>query len=210
MTPDAPSSKSEGLIVHVPVARPKALTHAVLWGGLALVLGVTTVMIYERLEFRPTGVSNRLVDYSIAVAAFPIALAAVFVAMRSLRWLLLCVWPGPLGVYAGEDALVLRLGSFGTQRYDAARLDVRYPFELSADADEGDFEAFLPEQEQLAKLLPRIAHPEASEPLNVVILRYAGMSQTEAASAFGPILERWRARGQAQPAGRPSPSDVGA
>ncbi len=192
---DALNMEREPLVIRVPLARLRALTRAVFWSVVSCAAGLAVTMIFGRLQFHPTGISNRLVDYSIAVTLLPLAPLAIFSAIRALRWLALCVWPGALGVYASEEALILRLGSFGTRRYDAARLDVRYPFELSGDIDDGAFEAFLPQEEQLASLLPRITHPDARQPLNLVMLRYAGGSESELAHRLRPMLDKWRAPG---------------
>ena len=179
-------------VVVLPVARGRAASRALVCSVPAFLLGITTILIYGRLNFVPSGVSNRLVDYSIAAISLPIPLIAVWTALKALRWLLLAAWPARLGVVADADNLTLRLGPFGTRTYDTARLDVRYPFELSQDADGGGFEAFLPEDEQRAKLLPRILHPAAREPLHRVILRFVKESEPDAARTLRPIIDRWR------------------
>lgn len=190
---DATIAEHECPIIRVPVARLRAWTRAVLWSVAACVPGATVVLIFGRLDFRPTGISNGLLDYAIGFAVLPLALLAIVSAVKALRWLLLCVWPGTVGVYASEEALMMRLGSFGTQRYDAARLDVRYPSEFSADVDDGGVEAFLSMEEQRTSFLPRITHPESTEPLNVVILRYVSGSESEVAGMLRPVLDKWRA-----------------
>ncbi len=192
MASDATIAEHEGPIIRVPVARLRAWTRAVLWSVAACVPGVAAALILGRLDFRPTGVSNSLLEYAIGFTILPLALLAILSAVKTLRWLLLCVWLGPVGVYASADALILRLGAFGTRRYDAARLDVRYPSEFSADVDDGGFEAFLSMEEQLAGFLPRIRHPESIEPLNVVILRYVNGSESEVAGMLRPVLDKWR------------------
>jgi len=155
-------------------------------------LGVTSFLIYTSLHFVPSGVSNRLVDYSVALISLPIPLTALWSAFKGARWLLLSVWPAPVGVFADERTLTLRLGPFGTRSYDASRMDIRYPFELSQDDEGGGFEAFLPEEEQQMRLLPRILHPGAREPLNRVILRFVQPSEEEAVRSLRPLLDHWR------------------
>jgi len=179
-------------VVVLPVARGRAATRALVCSVPAFLLGITTILIYSRLNFIPSGVSNRLVDYSIAAISLPIPLIAVWSAIKAVRWLLLALWPAPVAVVAEVNTLTLRLGPFGTRAYDTPRLDVRYPFELSQDADGGSFEAFLPEDEQRGKLLPRILHPAAREPLNRVILRVVKESEPGAARTLRPIMDRWR------------------
>ena len=176
----------------LPVARGRAASRALVCGVPAILLGITTFLIYGRLNFVPTGVSNRLVDYSIAAISLPIPLIAAWTALKALRWLLLALWPAPVAVVAKDDSLTLHLGPFGTRNYDSLRLDVRYPFELSQDAEGGSFEAFLPEDEQRDKLLPRIVHPAAREPLHRVILRFVKESEPDAARTLRPMIDRWR------------------
>jgi hypothetical protein len=179
-------------IAVLPVSRSRAASRALVCSVPAILLGLTTILIYGRLNFVPTGVSNRLVDYSIAAISLPMPLIAVWSALKALRWLLLALWPASVAVVAEVDSLTLRLGPFGTRTYDAPRLDVRYPFELSQDAEGGGFEAFLPEDEQRDKLLPRILHPAAREPLHRVILRLVKESEPDAARTLRPLIDRWR------------------
>ncbi len=194
MAPDSISEEQPPPSVHIPVARSKALIRALVRGVLALALGVVTLSIYGRLNFRPSGVSNRIVDYSIAFCTLPLAAATLVSAAKALRWLLLGAWPRETGVHADADELVFRLGPFGGRRYDAQRLEVHYPFELESELEDGGFEAFLPEEQQRATLLPRIAHAETQEKLNLAILRYTGISEVDAAKALRPLLDLWRQR----------------
>jgi len=179
-------------IVVLPIARGRAATRALVCSVPAFLLGIATVLIYGRLNFVPTGVSNRLVDYSIAALSLPIPLISLWMTLKAVRWLLLALWPTRAAVVAEADTLTLRLGPFGTRTYDAQRLDVRYLFELSQDADEGGFEAFLPEEQQRDKFLPRILHPAAREPLNRIILRFVKESEPDAARTLRPLIDRWR------------------
>ena len=184
------AESSEVVVLHV--ARARAASRALVCSVPAVLLGITTILIYGRLNFVPTGVSNRLVDYSIAAISRPIPAMAVWAPLKALRWLLLALWPASVAVVAEVDSLTIRLGPFGTRTYDSPRLDVRYPFELSQDADGGGFEAFLPEDEQRAKFLPRILHPAAREPLNRVILRFVKEPESDAARTLRPIIDQWR------------------
>ncbi|MEK7730973.1 MAG: hypothetical protein AAB363_03870 [Planctomycetota bacterium] len=179
-------------VVVLPVARARAASRALVCSVPAFLLGITTILIFGRLNFNPSGVSNRLVDYSMAAISLPIPLIAAWTALKALRWLLLALWPARVAVVAEVDSLTLRLGPFGTRAYDTPRLDIRYLFELSQDADGGGFEAFLPEDEQRAKLLPRILHPAAREPLHRVILRFVKESEPDAARTLRPLIDRWR------------------
>lgn len=183
-------------VVRVPVARSRSMTRAVFWWMPAIILAAVAWELFRRLNFHWSAVSTRLVDYSVAVVALPIVVAALVCGFHGVRWALLAVWPGRIGVYAERDALILRLGPFGVRRYDLARLEVRYPFEALDDAngaEDADFEAYLPVDEQMATLLPRITHPNSDEPLNWVVLRFVSGPEACVAAALRPAIARWRA-----------------
>ena len=201
--PAVPTSKPAVPVVMLAVSRVKALTRTAVWGAPAAICSVSGVAIYQGLSFAPSGMYNRLVEYSIAVCLLPIVCAGAVFAFLAVRWFLLAVWPRGVGIIADEDGLVLRLGSFGTRRFDAARLDVKYPFEQDGDLCDSTFEAFLPEEQQRSTLLPRITCPGSSEPINFTILRFVGMMENDAAAVLRPWVEAWQARHAAQeePAG---------
>jgi hypothetical protein len=180
--------------VFLPADRGKAVVHGLLWLAAAFLLGFGTIVIFQSLPFGGSVANRRLVDYAIALAALPLAAAAIATAIAGLRWALLGFWPSPVGVEAAPHGLTLRLGPFGTKSYESAGLDVKYPFELSGDFEDGGFEAFLPEEEQIAKFLPRIIHASGREPLNRIILRYAKGSEAELTAALQPVLHIWRSR----------------
>lgn len=156
-----------------------------------MLLAVVTILVYARLHFVPSGASNRLVEYCIAIVASVFPLGGLFSSFRAVRWLLLASWPRECGILAREESLLLRLGPFGVHGYDIARTEIRYPFEL-ADGADASYEAYLPEEEQMERFLPRMIHPQAAEPLNRVILRFVRGSEMETAAALRPMIERWR------------------
>jgi|GEM_PF-2459145 len=174
------------------VPRGNVASRAVLWGLLAAGLALLVVSVWRGLQFSPTGASNRLVDYSIAVLLLPIACFAAYAAVVSMRLALLACWPAAVGAFAARDELILRFGPYGTKRFDAARLDVRYPFEEAEDAAEEGYEALLPEAVQLSQLCPRIAHPHAPHRLDMVIARRTGYTGEEIADLLRPAIEYYR------------------
>ncbi|MDO8629788.1 MAG: hypothetical protein Q7R41_04785 [Phycisphaerales bacterium] len=180
--------------VVLSVSRARAVTRGLLCLVPALLLGAATFATYSRLHFVPTAISNRLVDYSIAVALLPCSIFTLVFGFRAVRWLLLSCWPGDVAIVADETALTLRLGPFGTRAYDAGQLDARYPFEQSGDFEDGGFEAYLPEEEQRARFLPSLTHPGAPEPLHRTILRFAVGTEPYAAAALRPVIDHWRTR----------------
>ncbi len=177
----------------LPVSRTRALTRALVWGVPTVLLSATTALIYRDLHFVPSSVSNRLVEYSVAIIALPMPLAALWTACKALRWLLFAGWPGSLGIVASSSQLRFSLGSFGRMTFDADRLELRYPFELADDEDDASFESFLPEEQQRATLLPRISHPDLRAPLNRTILRFALADEFDAVRILRPMIDRWRA-----------------
>ncbi len=196
--PVSPGAPGALLVVMLGVSRTKALTRTAAWGAPAAACSVAGVAMYRGLSFAPSGMYNRLVEYSVAVCLLPIVCAGAVFAILAVRWLMLAVWPRGVGIFADDDGLLLRLGSFGTRRFDAASLDVKYPFEQDGDLSESSVEAFLPEEQQRSTLLPLITCPGSSEPINFTILRFSGMMESDAAAALRPWVEAWQARYAAQ------------
>jgi hypothetical protein len=180
--------------VILSVSRINAGVRGGLWLSAAIILVLLARLIYGRLTFVSTGASNALVDYSVAIIALPIPILGLVLLIVGLRWILLAVWPAKLGIEASENELILRLGPFGTKRFDADRIEVRYPFELRDDEADVGFEAYLPEETQYATFVPRMIHPEAREAIHRTILRFASVDEKAAAAALGPILRQWRER----------------
>jgi hypothetical protein len=187
-----PNATSSSLEIFWPAARARAVTRGTLWAAASLLLAIASFTIYRSLQFGSSVAGGRLVAIAIGVGALPLLILTVITAVQAIRWLGLAVWPGRAGVFATAASLTLRFGPFGTQRFEAAALDVKYPFELSGDFEDGGFEAFLPEEHQLASFLPRIAHPDAREPINRTILRYAAGTEAQIAAGLRPAIQRWR------------------
>ena len=99
-----------------------------------------------------------------------------------------------LGVFLTEHGVRMRLGPLGVKSFDAARIKVRYPFELIDEDDNGGFEAFLPEEEQLRRFLPRMDHPNSPRPLDRIMLDYVSATEEDAARLLRPIIEGWHRR----------------
>ncbi len=198
-------------VIELPVGRSRSLTRASLWGVVAALVVVPLRAVFERLNFVPTAFSNRLVDYSFVLLALPFVLLAVSCVIKSMQWLLLASWPGKIGIFADENELTLRLGPFGTRRFDTKRLDIRYPFERREEEDEGGFEALLPEEDQRRNLLPHMfvwhrfpagagqgLETRTKRPVQVdrLILRFASGSESDLAARLRPLIERWREKAE--------------
>lgn len=176
----------------LPVSRGRAFFRAAVWAVPAVILGAAVTIIYGRLDFIPSGVSNRLVDYAVALATSPLLLAALWTATKCVRWLALCLWGSAVEITAAPTTLTFRLGPFGKRTYIVADLDIRYPFELFDEADEGGFESFLPEEQQRRTLLPRILHPNTGVPLQRTILQFAAGEEADIARTLRPAIDHWR------------------
>ena len=185
MPPSAMETKDK---LCLSVARGRVLVRGLLWAVGAVLVGFGVLTVVSGLDFKPTGVSNRLVEYSIAAVLIPFGAGAIWCAVTAVRWMLLAAWPGAVGVFVGADALVLRLGPWGTRRLEWDSLDVRYWFEHDPDELEGLVEAFLPEEVQRAQFLPQIRCPGESESINRMLLRTTGRSEQEAADALRDAL----------------------
>jgi len=156
-------------------------------------LGTLSAVVYSSLTFSSSAISGVLVDASIAIITAPAAILAIVFAWKSMRWLLLSLWPTRLAIEANPAELILRLGPFGTRHYDADHLTIAYPFEQD-DVEEGSFEAFLPEDEQLDRFVPRITHPAAIQPLNRTILEFTTLDERAAAQTLRSMIDTWRSR----------------
>ena len=177
----------------LPVSRGRSLVRAVLMLSGALASAFLVFVVGEGLKFRPSAVSNRIEDYALACLMIPVAVMAAYLAWRGAAWLALACWPGRLGIEVSNQSITFRTGPFGTVVYDARRLVVAYPYQLSADDESMCFEKFLPQQEQERCFLPRITHPDARRSIRQDILRFAKGAEPSITEQLLPFISRWRA-----------------
>jgi hypothetical protein len=192
---DGPAQTEAFTSIHVPLDRTRALGRALVIGMLAAVLGTATTLVYSRLDFAASGPTNRLVDYSLAAGMLPLAVVALIAAWKAMGALALALWPARMGISATSERLWIRLGPLGTHTYDARRLAVKYPFELLDDGEDESFESYLPEEEQMARFLPMLKHPDKPEGLKEIILRHAKGTESDVARCLRPAIDAWRSRG---------------
>ncbi len=176
----------------VPAARGRAFARSSVWLAPALVHGLISWHILSDVRLGTTGGASTIVTVAMIALLIPFALAGVAMIVLGLRWLLLALWPGRVGVTADARSLHLAFGPFGSRTYDVDRLDTKYYFELSIDIVEVGFEALLPDEEQVANFLPRLLHPDAKTPINRTIMRFAGGTEAEVACALRPMIAHWR------------------
>ena len=181
-------------LAYIPVSRGRALERALLRIPPGAVLILIAVRVVSELKFTPSGVSNRITEYSVALIMLVVALTGLILVLRGLRWLALALWPAAVGITADAGALTFRMGPFGTRRYPTDALDVSYAFERSVDADDDDnlYESFLDPEVQMESYLPRIVHPDASVPLERLILHYARGTERQLAVALRPFTDDMR------------------
>ncbi len=175
----------------IPVDRVRALLRGSLWLVPAAILVSISVPLWPVFRNESSAISNRLVTWSFALLLAPLPISGILCGFHAFRWLLLACWPARIGVFGNEDRIELRFGPFGFRSVEGARLEIRYPFERIGEDDEPTFEAYLPEEDQVARFLPRIRYPGMREPINQAILRYAKGSEPEIASALRPLLKQW-------------------
>ncbi len=156
------------------------------------------------LNFTPSGVSNRITEYALAAVLAPVALVGVALVISGLRWLLMSIWPGRLGIIASADALTFQLGPMGVQRYAMEELTVRYLFESSpGEESETLYEALLDPDVQMAEFLPRIEGRQDSKRLDLWMLKFAGLAERQCAASLRPWTDMVR-----NDRGCSSPSDT--
>ena len=186
--------------VRLPASRAQGATRAVLWSTGALILGAAAWLVARQVNLASSGLTNRLVDWSLLLVGVPFAAGSVGLGIQALRWGLLSAWPGFIGFEASGVGIIARLGPFGSWSFKAHELRIRYPFEQVEDGEEGDFEAFLPEERQRSELLPRISAQGGRVQLNKVILKFVGLSERQTAFSLRGAIDHWRQKDSTPPA----------
>ncbi len=150
--------------------------------------------ILSHLNFTPNAVSNRITDFSLLLILLPIALAGLVIGLGGCRWLVTGCWPGQLAIVASTHSLTFHLGAMPTQRYPIDKLTIRYLFEMNTDEIGEDliYEALLPQEKQLADMLPLIEAAGGSKPLNITILNLCSGTERQIAAALKPFIDYQR------------------
>lgn len=193
---DTTSRDDHHVIVRLKVSRLRALTRSLLWVAAAAIGFSVTWIIYSGLSFQASGADSRIVDMGIALAGLPVVVVTLILTWHGLRYFLLSIWLGSLHIEATACQLVLQLGPFGLRRFEVENLTIQYPFELD-NPEEVGFEAFLPEAQQLATMLPKMTYPHYGEPVNRTILRFCAGMEAEAAGRLKLAIVVWRPKYQA-------------
>ena len=176
--------------VSFPVDRRRAALRAVIF----LFPGFFVVWLFasltSRLEFVPSGVSNRITEYALAFIYLTIALGGVALAWRGLYWLTVALWPRPVCVVADADAIRFELGPMGRQCYDLTRISAVYPFDEPEEGDDGVYEALRDPEKYAAEHLPKMTHPDAVSHLDVMIRHLVTADEITLARRLKPIIDR--------------------
>lgn len=150
---------------HWPVDRAGAAVRG-FWRLLAAAGGGALLRIPIRnLEWRLLWEQQRLVAASWGLVLGLSAVALLLFAVAAVRWLLLALWPGRLGIDLQEDGIGLRAGPFGCMTLDRRRVQVSVEGDVDLDT--------------LAQLPPdsvaiELRHPDCPEEIVGRLQRFAG------------------------------------
>jgi hypothetical protein len=136
---------------------------------VAALLVVPLPLVWSRLHFVPSALSNRITDYALAWLLLLGFLAGLTMAWRATVWLLAVLKPGRLGFWILEDRLEARLATFGRWSCAWEALVIDWPdylFSLELDKEDP-----LPMKE-----CPPMRTPDGVA-VDVLIRRFAGMSE---------------------------------
>ncbi|MCH7720912.1 MAG: hypothetical protein IH988_07965 [Planctomycetes bacterium] len=177
-----------------PVSFPVDRRRAARRGVSFLSPGVGVVALFawliSRLEFIPSGVSNRITEYALACIYLMVALGGLALVWRGLYWLCVALWPRPVCVVADADAIRFELGPMGRQCYDLTRVSVVYPFDEPEEGDDGVYEALRDPEKYAAEHLPRMTHPDAVSHLDVMIRHLVTADEVTLVRQLKPIIDR--------------------
>jgi len=181
----------EAAFVVCPIARVQALVRAVLRIALGGLILLPVGLLWPRLSFRPSGISNRMVDYSAAFLLAGFVIAALWAIFSGLRWLVLAVWPST-GIRFDAKGVELRLGPFGRRVWVWSELRVRYRHEMSIDLDDPETFEDIDADVETTTRLPLMDVSSSGERINELILRNAAWTESELADGAGELIRRFR------------------
>jgi len=181
--------------VFVPAQRGRALGRAAFFLAGVAVCGILLRQGVPLLRFTPSGASNRIEDYALGFVLLIVAGLGVGLLIPGLRHLALALWPGPVGIAANPEGLLLLLGPVGRWSIPKSELHVTYPFEFDeGDEDAASFEFHLPAEVQESTLIPRIRHTPTDRDLREVILKHVSHDEAALAKRLGSAIQAWRVR----------------
>ncbi len=180
------------VLVTLPVSRLQGFLRAFVRLMCGSLLGVAVINGISGLRFVPTGSSNRLTDYAIAIALIPFALGALYLAGAGLRWLLLCGWPSPERIDFSAEMIALSLGPFGKCELDVKQLSMQYPHEIDPEEADEPFECYEDPEVQEKTRLPNMIHPDYPGQVDRLIRRFVRLDEAEIAERLTPFVRAVR------------------
>lgn len=120
----------------------------------------------------------------VYVALLVITLSLVWSAVR---WIRLAAWRGDLGIRVDEDAIDMRLGPFGTARYDWR--DIRVEIN-------GGFDPEMIEMMPDDAFVPCLRHPASDEDLSAGIQRFSRIPSESLTRLLRPYVRHKMSTGQ--------------
>lgn len=176
--------------VSFPVDRMRAARRGVTFlspgAGVVVLFG----WLISGLDFIPSGVSNRIIEYALACIYLMAALGGVALVWRGLYWLCVASWPRPVCVVADANAIRFELGPMGRQCYDLTRISAVYPFDEPEEGDDDVYEALRDPEKYEAEHLPRMTHPDAVSHLDVMIRHLVTIDEADLARRLKPFVNR--------------------
>ena len=163
------------------VDRSKAVVRA-LWRLLCAAV-TAGLLLQVRPDWRLLWLTEPASWFALAMLVFCLGIVVLTLVIVGVRWLLVGVWPGPLGVCVTPQALDIDLGPLGRRSHDWADLTVEVVQEIDAD---------LLDQLPDDSINLRIRRRAAKEDLASIVQVAANLEDEEMTRLFRPYLEKVR------------------
>lgn len=187
------NTSESNYLAFVPISRVRGAVRGLLWFGPGALLMLAAAIALQGIWGGVRGMSSPLVNASLTLAVLPILLGGLVCIWHGSRWIGLALWPWKIGFFAHARLFEMCLGPFGVRSFPVSELTIKYLFELDDDElSDGGFEAYLPEEVQISRFLPRMSHPSSPRGLNEIILRFADGSEEDIAKRLRPAIKAWR------------------
>lgn len=186
--------------VHIPLSRSKAWRRAAtfLLPGLAILFLLTRQI--QELNFKPSGVSNRLPEYAWGIVYLFGVVIGLRLAWRGFYWSLVAIWRGNLGITADREQFVVAMGPMGRKVYDSGGIVARYPYDDPEAGDDGLAEGLRDPARYRKTYLPILTHAASKIRLDLLVRHLAGEAESSlAASLHDFIMWRRQANGISEP-----------
>jgi hypothetical protein len=168
--------------IYIPVYRGAAVIGG-LW-RLLVAGGFAALLIVWQPDWRLMWLTDKASCLAWGFCWLLLAAGLLGTLWSAGRWLLLAVWPPPLGAWFEASGVRLRYGPFGTR--DFAWSELRIDFDLAV---EPDLLAALP----VEALMPRITCVVTDEDVTAGVLRFSHLEADALSRRIAPYLEAARA-----------------